>query len=87
MQYHELKIWPEYFEDVYNGTKTFEVRKNDRNFHVGDTVTLKEWDNNSFKYSQRQLSFVISHLLQGGQFGIESGFVVMSFSKIISLDY
>ena len=41
---HELKIWPMYYERVKNGSKTFEVRKNDRNFQMGDTVTLKEFD-------------------------------------------
>ena len=25
---HELKIWNEYFEEVFTGYKTFEVRKN-----------------------------------------------------------
>lgn len=41
---HELKIWPIYYCRVANGTKTFEVRDNDRGFQSGDTVILKEWD-------------------------------------------
>lgn len=41
---HELKILPQYFQAVKNGTKTFEVRKNDRGFQNGDEVTLREWD-------------------------------------------
>lgn len=41
---HELKTWPYYFEEVWNGTKTFEVRKNDRDFRVGDTLILQEYD-------------------------------------------
>jgi len=41
---HELKIWPQYYCRVADGSKTFEVRKNDRGFQPGDTVILKEWD-------------------------------------------
>lgn len=43
MKTHELKIWPEYFEAVKEGRKTFEVRENDRHFKEGDTVVLKEF--------------------------------------------
>ena len=40
---HQLKTWPEYFKAVAAGTKTFEVRENDRNFKVGDVLELREW--------------------------------------------
>lgn len=41
---HELKIWPQYYGCVADGTKTFEVRENDRGFQPGDEVILREWD-------------------------------------------
>jgi hypothetical protein len=41
---HELKIWPQFYCRVADGSKTFEVRENDRGFQPGDTVTLHEWD-------------------------------------------
>lgn len=41
---HDLKIWPQYYCRVADGSKTFEVRENDRGFQPGDTVVLKEWD-------------------------------------------
>lgn len=40
---HELKTLPEYYEAVRLGEKPFEVRKNDRDYKVGDTLHLKEW--------------------------------------------
>lgn len=43
---HELKIWPQYYCRVADGSKTFEVRKNDRGFQPGDSVELREWDPN-----------------------------------------
>lgn len=41
---HSLKTLPVYFAAVLRGDKTFEVRKNDRDFQTGDTLILKEYD-------------------------------------------
>lgn len=41
---HELKIWPKYYCRVADGSKTFEVRENDRGFQPGDIVILREFD-------------------------------------------
>ena len=47
MKVHNLKIKPQYFKDVVSGIKTFEVRKNDRNFKVGDLMVLDMITKNS----------------------------------------
>lgn len=39
---HELKIMDKYFDAVDSNIKPFEVRKNDRDFHVGDMLVLRE---------------------------------------------
>ncbi len=49
---HELKILPQYFERVKDGTKTFEIRENDRGFQPGDMVILKEWDDTVIEKSE-----------------------------------
>ena len=41
---HEVKCWPEYFEAVLNGTKLFELRLDDRDYRVGDTILQKEYE-------------------------------------------
>jgi len=38
---HELKTDPFVFDEVQAGDKTFEIRKDDRGFRVGDTLVLK----------------------------------------------
>ena len=41
---HSLKTWPEYFKAVKSGDKTFEIRKDDRQFMVGDIIELLEYE-------------------------------------------
>jgi len=39
---HALKCWPEYYKAIESGEKTFDLRKDDRPFKVGDTVICIE---------------------------------------------
>jgi hypothetical protein len=41
---HDLKIWPVYFDALADGRKTFEYRRNDRDYAVGDVLHLREWE-------------------------------------------
>lgn len=43
-----LKILPEFFKAMAAGTKSFEVRKNDRPYHTGDYVALNEWNSEQY---------------------------------------
>lgn len=79
---HKLKIYPKYFNAILNGSKPFEIRKNDRNFHVGDNVLLKEWDNN--KYSSRTIYAEITYVLGDKFIGVTEGYVVLGI-KVINL--
>lgn len=76
---HELKTWPEYFIRVFEGTKKFEIRKNDRHFLIGDILTLKEWDPKTENYTGRTIIKKVTYMLNGPAFGIEEGYCVMSF--------
>lgn len=40
MATHRLKIQEQYADAVLNGTKTFEIRKNDRGYKVGDEIVF-----------------------------------------------
>lgn len=80
MQQHDLKTWPEYFRRVFNGQKMFEVRKNDRDFQIGDFVNLREYDPKTETYTGREILFRIAYILHGGEFGIEKGYCVMQLT-------
>lgn len=43
MKKHQLKIWPESYRAVISMKKKFEVRKDDREFEIGDTLLLREF--------------------------------------------
>lgn len=76
---HELKTWPPYFQDVWDGVKKFEVRKDDRDFNIDDILLLKEWDPVNEQYTEREIRQNVDYILKGGRFGIESGYVVLGF--------
>lgn len=81
MKIHELKILPEYFLEVVNGNKTFEVRKNDRDFQIGDYVTLREYNIETNEYTGRQINVKITYVLDNPNY-CKEGFVIFSFSVL-----
>lgn len=58
MKLHELKIKEEYFNAVIRGEKTFELRKNDRNYQVGDLIHFVEFSNKAkyFDYAKNKIA-------------------------------
>jgi hypothetical protein len=78
---HELKTWPEYFKDVWNNTKTFEIRKNDRHYRAGDMLRLREWSSVG-GYTGREIERRISYVFLGGTMGIEQGYCVLGLCKL-----
>lgn len=76
---HELKVWPQFFKALVAGTKTFEVRMDDRGFAVGDTLRLREFIPGG-DYTGREVSRVVSDILRGGDFGVEPGYVVLALA-------
>lgn len=76
---HELKTYPEHFEKVISGEKTFEYRFNDRNFRVGDYVALNEYKEGS-GYTGRSALFRITHIAGKEQMPVPlpKGYVILS---------
>lgn len=80
MNTHELKTWPEYFQAVWNDEKTFEVRKNDRDYKVGDKLVLREYDPTN-GYTGSGLVVHVTYILADSTF-VNDGFVVMGIHRI-----
>ncbi len=74
---HKLKCWPVYFEAIGDGRKTFDVRKNDRNFQVGDLLHLDEYDPERDKMLGRWIICKVESVMRGGNFGIAADHCVM----------
>ena len=50
---HALKCWPQYFQAIVSGTKTYELRReDDRRFSCGDTLVLQEYDPQSHTFTE-----------------------------------
>ncbi|TDX72632.1 uncharacterized protein DUF3850 [Neorhizobium sp. R1-B] len=77
MKVHTLKVWPKQFEELSIGDKTFEYRLNDRDFRVGDTLHLQEYQPDKDIYTGRVMNRLVKHMLTEG-FGLPDGYVVMS---------
>ena len=71
MRTHELKSWPEFYGPIVDGSKTAELRINDRNYAVGDVLVLCEWEPNNEVYTGRRCRRRVSHILYGcGSVGV-----------------
>ena len=82
MATHELKTFPGYFADVKAGLKTFELRKNDRDYQVNDQLILQEWLPVTKQYSGDELYMQVTYMLEGGSFGLKKGYCVLSIKPM-----
>ena len=77
---HELKILPQYFDDVASGKKSFEIRKADRDFKVGDFLILKEWEGGM--YTGRAVVAKVDYIYQGdGSYGLSEEYCILGLYK------
>ena len=78
-QHHYLKLETEFYQAVEDAEKMFEVRKNDRNYQVGDIVHLREVAGG--QETGRELPpFEITYVLHGGKHGLADDYCVLQLS-------
>lgn len=85
---HQLKIESEYFRKIVEGVKTFEVRKNDRDFHIGDYLGLNEITDhacNSDGERKETGNFVLVKVLDvfSNPEYVKDGYVIMSIRPCV----
>ena len=83
---HELKTDPKYYQGVIDGKKRFELRKNDRDFSIGDVLRLREYDPQREldpimeKYTGRYCYVRVEYLLKGVM-GLKYGYCILGISE------
>ena len=58
------KAWPEYFQKMLDGDKTFDLRLADFKCKKGDILVLEEWDPKTKEYTGRVLEKKVTFVLK-----------------------
>jgi hypothetical protein len=80
-----LKTHPTAFQDVWDGRKPFEFRKDDRDppFAVDDILVLKDYEPKREIYSGRMIYCCVSCIYRGpSPYGIPDGYCVMGLYEL-----
>lgn len=72
---HQIRLAKSYFDDVANGIKTFELRKNDRGYKKGDILETMEFADG--KNTGRTVRVLVTYILEDYT-GIEDGYCIMA---------
>ena len=82
MMVHQLKLHKRFMLAVWNGEKQFEIRKNDRDYQLGDEIVFRVVDDKD-DYMPSLLDnkrYKITHVLSG--WGLETGYVALGIREI-----
>ena len=72
------KILPNYFLDVNNQTKNFELRKDEDDIQVGDKIVLFEYD--GYKYTGRKIKRTVKYVLRNvPEYGLMDGYCIIGW--------
>lgn len=71
---HQIKLVAEFFDDAAAGRKSFELRKNDRNYKEGDVLEMEEVKDG--KKTGRKCSKRIVYMMENFE-GLEDGYCIL----------
>ncbi|MDP3685661.1 MAG: DUF3850 domain-containing protein [bacterium] len=58
----EKKVWPQFFEKITSGDKTFDIRLADFECAPGDILVLREWNPESLQYTGRKTEKEVTYV-------------------------
>lgn len=74
----EKKILPEYYQDVVNFKKNFELRKDEDDIQIGDILLLREWTGTD--YTGRETIKKVTYVLRNCEkYGLKPGYCIISW--------
>lgn len=65
---HEVKCQPEHFAALKSGAKTFEVRKKDRPYQIGDILAVNEFAPFEYEFSSEEMREGFSRTSDSGRY-------------------
>lgn len=87
MKLHELKIKHEYLVEVDIGRKTFELRKNDRDFQVGDLIHFIDIKSQDYKgdcdiFIDENALYIIIYILKDvPEYGLDKDYCILGIKR------
>ena len=87
MTLHILKIDKEPLELKIQNKKHFEIRKNDRNYQIGDVLCEREYDRKTKTYSDRCVLEKVIDIMSKKVYGIKRGYCVLITLPLYSGSY
>ena len=81
---HVLKVKPtDLIYDIVSGAKTFEIRKNDRNFKVGDILYFIGV-NEKGEQANVETAATVKYILENrSDYGLKDGYIAMSIESFM----
>jgi hypothetical protein len=69
----EKKTWKPFFDEIFSGEKTFDIRLGNSKIRVGDVILFREYDPEKEEYTGRKIHKKVSYQLKqkGSEFGDE----------------
>lgn len=82
MNLHSLKILDNFYEDVDEEKKTFELRKDDRNYKVDDLINFIVIDKKGNQIKTDIVYQIIYILRNVSEYGLSSDYCILGIRKI-----